>query len=79
MRSKFLALVAMIAAALAPAFAFAAPLPYVTVPPATVNASINTLVASINSNLPPAWNTPVVGGGSVKTIVFCDSISWKVH
>ena len=69
MRSKFLALVAMIAAALAPAFAFAAPLPYVTVPLDTVNASINTLVSSINSNLAPAATLQTVSGTNGTLVV----------
>ena len=54
-------------------------------PPKTVsslpacNSNLDGGLSYVTDALAPTWNSPAVGGGSVKVMVFCDSVSWKVH
>jgi len=49
--------------------AFAAPIPYVTVPLDSINATVNTAVASINSSLAPAATLQTVSGANGTLVV----------
>ena len=53
--------------------------PYTVATLPTCNVSLQDLVGTVSDANAPAWNSTLTGGGSVRTLAYCNGTNWVAH